>query len=445
MQFICFALGNPLPTGTRPSSITSLTEEEFAFMQGNHPASSSVETESVIHHIMVHIGSNEDAGRLCGIGKNIHSLKSRLWEGITPLSDQRWQEKGLHLPENLGQACQHLSAVVAVFEYLNVKQVRDNLRVTFNLVHDLLEAIDPVLNERRTEIGEEHVSVANLWTIFMTAHLEVVTQRAHKWVTQHIDALRAPIMQDLLNHQSSKEGTGEPDEMQWKFCNALHLLLEISVRADYMITMPMEGWKGYAAPENGNGPPEMYVADATKRGKAYAERVKLLSHEISFDKLMKDISSGDIPKLTSGESYHESAMEQIVAQTQMRSELRGESIDSILQEPWITSRLCSIQSTVEYDLPKDYGLAIYRLTYGQSESEWSEFVQNMEKHIANWGTGQTGSDAIKPYLKLHWIDGKELGFAEGDIEAAKRSTPFQSKSCHKLCKLIVNLAITISY
>ncbi|KAJ6093504.1 hypothetical protein N7486_008793 [Penicillium sp. IBT 16267x] len=92
-QFIGFAFGNSLPNGTRPSSITTLAMEELAFIQGNYPAGS--DGESIMNRVMARIGSEEDNGPLCGVGKNIQPLKSRLWGRITPLSDQRWQEKGL--------------------------------------------------------------------------------------------------------------------------------------------------------------------------------------------------------------------------------------------------------------------------------------------------------------------------------------------------------------
>lgn len=372
---------------------------------------------------MAHIGSNEDSDRLCGVGKNIQSLKSRLWEGITPLSDQRWKEKSLHLPENFDQACQHLSAVVAVFEYLNVPRVQKNLRVTFNLIYDRWEELDKVINQRRAETGADKVSVANLWTLYMTAHLELISQRAHKWVTQHVDVLRAPLMQELLAYRPSVETNGVLDEKHWKLGDALHVLLEISVQADHTIMIPMEGYKGYTARENGSGPSEMYAADHTERRKAYAQYLKSRSHQISSDRFQQFSNSDNPKRLTLEEILHGSAMDQVDAQKQVRRELRGDSIGFTLQEPWIASKLSRMETLEKNDLPKNSGLAIYRLTYGQSEQEWQEFVKNMENHISDWGTGQAGSDAIKPYLKLHWVDGRELGFAEGDIEAAKRCGP----------------------
>jgi len=228
------------------------------------------------------------------------------------------------------------------------------------------------------------------------------------------------MMQGLLDHQSPNEGTGVPDATQWKLTDGLHVLLEISVRADYCIMIPMEGYKGYKAPPHGTGPAEMYSADLTERGTAYSQRVKKLSHQIMFERMMFGNLGGGRPTQTSGESYRESAMEQVEAQGQVRKELRGDSSGSIPQEPWITESLYSIRLAEKNTNPTDRGLAIYRLTYEQSESEWNEFVQKLEAHISNWGQDQSGTDTIRPHLKLHWIDGKEHGLGEGDIEAVKR-------------------------
>ncbi|CEJ59910.1 hypothetical protein PMG11_08510 [Penicillium brasilianum] len=416
-HFMEFMLGQPLPDGTRPSSIGTLSPDELPFVQQSQP--SGPDGESIMNCVMSRIGSLEDGSRLCLVGKNIQFLKSRLWEGITPLSDQRWQENGLHLSENFHVACQHLSAVVAVFEYLNTNQVRNNLRQTFNLIYEHWETLDTLVNRKRAEKGEEPISVANNWTIYIANSYKVMTQNAHSWVTRHIDALRAPLLQGILNHQPLVEGNGVADETQWDIMDRLHMLLEISVRADYGIMMPMNGYKGYTAPKNGSGPAEMYVADLTKRGEVYSSRLKSLSHQIMYQRILGGAASGRRRSETSGESYHASAMDQLQAQNQVRRELRGDSHDSISQEPWMTYPWGVVRRAEKKNELKNCGLAIYRLTYEQSESEWTEFVKKLEAHISDWGSGQSGSDLLKPHLKLHWVDGKELGLAEDDIQAAR--------------------------
>lgn len=380
-------------------------------IQANFPPGS--EEPSILDRVMSRIGSNEDGERLCVVGKNIQALKSRLWEGIVPISDERWREKGLDRPENLTGALRHLSAVLAVFAYLNENTVRGYLRDTYNLIYDHWESLDTVLNEQRAKAGKGAISVANLWAVYMTYHYRVMTQRAHHWVTKHVEELRAPVFEELCSYKGPAEETQKPDQVHWRLTNALQQLLETSVRADYTIWIPMEGYKGCSPQEFGSGPPELLDADITKRGPVFAGRLKVISHKIMIDKIL-DPSHKSTGK-TLGETYYESAMEQIQAQQQVRKELRGEDLfDPEIKEPWISS---IISEKEESNL--EHGIVIYRLTYNQTESEWSDFVTKLEAHISGWGGGQTGSDEIKGHLKLKWVDGNGFGFSEDDIEAAK--------------------------
>lgn len=111
-------------------------------------------------------------------------------------------------------------------------------------------------------------------------------------------------------------------------------------------------------------------------------------------------------------------LDQVNGQHQLRREVRGNPVEPVPREPWITRLLYRIQSP--NDRCQNFGLAIYRLTYKQSDAEWNACRQKIEQHITDWGRGQTGSSAIKPHLKLHWKDGKDLGIPEGDVEAARQ-------------------------
>ncbi|KAJ6150946.1 hypothetical protein N7470_007540 [Penicillium chermesinum] len=381
-HFLPFAFGKPLADGTwseeTRTDATLLAIDEIDILQANYPPG-SIEP-SILDRVSSRIGSVDDHERLCIIGKNIQSLKSRLWEGIIPISDQRWREKGLD----------------PVFAYLNDNIVRGYLRDTYNLIYDHWESLDAMLNEHRAKEGKlGPVSVANLWAVYMEFHFKMMTQRAHQWVIRHVEALRGPILEELRAHRGVTDAEGKPDETHWKLTNELQLLLETSVRADYTILMPMQGYKGVTPPKPGSGPPALYDADIEKRGPAFAERLKRRN-------------------LWARHTY-ESAMEQIEAHMQVRGELRGDSLDMIIPEPWIAS----IRLEKEENATIEHGLAIYRLTYGQTESEWAEFVRELESHISDWGEGQTGSEEIKQDLKLTWVDGNGFGFAEDDIAAAK--------------------------
>ena len=113
-------------------------------------------------------------------------------------------------------------------------------------------------------------------------------------------------------------------------------------------------------------------------------------------------------------------MAQIQGQAQLRLETRGPPVEPIPREPWITSSEKMIKASLEKNKDEKFGMAVYRLTYGQTEAEWTAFVKKLDAHVSDWGKGQTGSSAIKPNLKLHWFDGNDLGIPENDIDAAKK-------------------------
>lgn len=407
----------PLPNGSQPASVTRLTFEEMSIIQSPFPPGSN--GKPIIARVMSRIGSVEDDSRLCLIGKNLHALKSRLWEGIIPVTEQRWQEQGFDQSDNFDLACQCLSAVVAVFEYLNNPPVQAHLRDAFNLIHDHWTELDTELNRLRAEKGQEPVSVAGLWTMYMTAHFEVMTERAHRWVIAHVKALRAPVLQALDERYSITRGRQPPNHLEWKLGDRLHMLAEVTGGADYTILIPMDGYQGYT-PAGQTG-----VASLAQRKKAYGQRVKLVFREVIARNRLHtqdlgyrnaDAGPGELPPWESDRL----ARAQIEAQNQVRREIRGAPIEPIPREPWITSRMEKIENWGKPNKPTQLGLLIYRLTYGQTESDWSQFVKKLEVHISDWGKGQTGSAAIKPHLSLHWLDGKALGIAEDDIAAAKR-------------------------
>lgn len=366
--------------------------------------------------VMIRIGSDKDSSRLCLVGRNIQSLKSRLWEGIIPLSEQSWQEKGLDQPQNFEVACQHLSAVIAVFEYLNTRQVRLFLRGTFNYIYDVWALLDTVLNERRAEKNQPRISVAALWTMYIKAYFEMMTERAHRWVILHAISLRAPLLRTLSEHRRSQEGDGSPDSLQWQITDSLQVVAEIISSADFTIMIPMNDYKGYPLPRR-NDSTSLHAPDLGTRAKAYHQRLRLLTRENMVNGIVGRASHSHSH---SGESYCESGRYQIEAQNTLRREIRGAPIEPVPREPWIVSCASRMESGTNTETEKKYGLAVYRLTYGQPESEWTAFVDKVEAHVSDWGKGQTGSSIIKEQLKLHWLDGKDLGIPEGDIEAAKR-------------------------
>ncbi|KAL4819598.1 hypothetical protein BDW67DRAFT_193921 [Aspergillus spinulosporus] len=369
----------------------------------------------IITRVMSRIGLTEDDARMCIFGRNIWSVKNRLWAGIIPLSEQRWKEKGLDQPNNFDIAAQHLSAVVAVFEYLNRPKVQENIRDTFNLISQHLGEFETIVNAEREE-DRPRVNIRQLWAEYIKAHFEVITERAHRWVLVHVNTLREPLIRDIVTYRPAD--LDSPDRVQWKITDRLHILAEIAEAADYTIMLPMHGYYGYSTPPIPDGVlPSLRSPKWSVRRDAYRSYLKTNSRiqqvQDILDRRGRDGHVGY--HVADPVEFRQTTEIQLGCQQQARREIRGDPMEPVPKEPWITEVL-SRTKTDEHRV----GFVVYRLTYGQTEADWNAFRQKFEALLSDWGSGQTGSAALKPHLTLHWRDGEELGIPEDDIEAAKK-------------------------
>jgi hypothetical protein len=70
-----------------------------------------------------------------------------------------------------------------------------------------------------------------------------------------------------------------------------------------------------------------------------------------------------------------------------------------------------------------FGFVVYRNTYGQSEDEWKMFMEKFEVGLNSGWDGVLDPENVKRKATLHWIDGKEEGIPEDDVEAIRKYVP----------------------
>ncbi|KAL4800817.1 hypothetical protein BDV19DRAFT_3307 [Aspergillus venezuelensis] len=452
-SFLSFTCYGTLPNGRKTIYPLLNAETDFPLLyidnyDGAQSTSTSESTStpwskdnrSIIRRVMARIGSKEapDDDRIALITRHIYSFKHLAWNGMIPLSEQRWKEKKLDERENFDVATQYLSAVCAAFLYLNFETVREDLRETFNLISVHWGEFDTLINASQRERGMggpiEVVNVRAMWTEYIESLYETMTSRAHRWVLLHVNALRRQILDELSSHEPIDINTH--DQFQLKLLNQLHTLTEIMGVADYTISMPMQGYWGYNTPPKplGRGVPSaLRSSDQQDRHRAYGGYMKKVTRETQMQEIRDARLRGGLRERgdAAPEALHRLSMLQIRCQDRVRREIRGVEIERVPREPWVLDAARAVGLSEEWEEgddenedeegeePRGSGFVIYRLTYGQSEDEWDAFVKRLEAHMGDWGRGQTGSSVLKPYLKLHWRDGRELGITEGDIDAAK--------------------------
>ncbi|KAL7934005.1 hypothetical protein V8C35DRAFT_322167 [Trichoderma chlorosporum] len=434
-HFIEATMFGVLSDGSR-SSFPPLSEEVVMMMQKPlamwAPPPFDVSHEIPMQQMLLRIGSHEDSERLIPISKELHSMKSRLWEGIMPLSERRWEELKLDSPENFHAACQYICAVTNTFHYLNLAPVKGALRETYNLIWAHLKDFEDAVNAKYRLDGQPEVQVAARWHEFIKAHYNIVSSRSHRWVVNAIDRLRIPILEQLSGIPPT---TGfMPSPQEWTLTNKLHDLMENGAQADSAIFLPMDGYEGEGVAAQDDAPPRpdasepyrrepiSFSANTIARKGDYYLRLKYLSRTELW--LGQERSGMQIPPgLPTGfglmSDMARTAQCQVRAQEQTRLELRGEPV-AIEQEQWVTKANQFICTGNNFE----WGYAAYRFSHDYTDEEWEVFKAIFEADVANWGRGLDGVDTIREKSKIYWRDARDVGIADGDVKALR--THFQS-------------------
>lgn len=272
------------------------------------------------------------------------------------------------------------------------------------------------------------VSITALWLEYMTALYLNMTTRSHSWIISHITVLRQRLKTELL----SIENTADPDyesvrklpdlESQRREFERIHLgaytaeqlnngnkfqdLADIAARADYTILMPLDGYIGYTSTKSSP------MDSLANRGPLYMQNMRLKSRSIMAAQMMD--SGFAIPRLPSQDSREiaKTGDIQVRVEEQLRLETRG-AVPQLGPVWWIGN------SSHKMEQIESWGFVAYRLSYSETPEEWARFKKKLFDDSSRWADGIAGADRIKAGSTIKWMDGKELGIAEGDIAAAK--------------------------
>ncbi|KAJ5400287.1 hypothetical protein N7465_010776 [Penicillium sp. CMV-2018d] len=398
LHFIEFITYGILPNGKK-TDLALLNEDEFPlFMAPSSewaPAPFNKATVSIVEKAMKQLTDREDLKGLCRIGENLQFLKSRLWGGLPPVPASRWHEKDLNNPDHFRIAYEYLTSVIAVFEYLNIPQIRTNMCDTFNGISGNLS---PELN------------LTALWEQYIRAQYEVMTSTAHSWVLARVAELRERALDSFSAIPGENPDAPEMEVVKQRWSD----LISVITMADFNIWLSMDGYNGYH-------PPAEIIAglhnpDLKNQGKNYG------FSKLIVDRLTKCIEAQNAAATVQGPSANQSDAARrerlsisTVVQDELREKIRGRAPSPQPPvQPWIQKLLRVHEASLGMQ-PWErqhygFGLAIYRAAHMFSDEQWEGLKRDLEAHLSAWGDDVQGADELKPLLKLHWFDCKELGF-----------------------------------
>ncbi|KAK8108701.1 hypothetical protein PG984_014502 [Apiospora sp. TS-2023a] len=400
------------------------------------PAPFNKSPRSAAQDVMTRIGSDEDSTRLQVISKDLHAMKSRLWEGVMPLSQRRLDEQGASDLRNFTYTSQLVTQVINVFHYLNEPEVRDALRDTYNLIYDHLETFEKAFNAKRAQESQPSVPVTALWAEYMQSQYEVMENRAHTWVLETLRPLKRKVLAAIGAHPPDQLMAADFDEIQWKLTNMWQDLSENTAHADWGIFIPMDGYKGCTSPSAtprtvskrktpapSGAEPIAFSPDTERRMMEYHLRRRHIDLMASLKEMAENPGSTG-QAFNDPEQLGPRMLMQAKAQAGARKELRGKSI-TYKTESWM-----------EHISEKSgWGYVVYKTSQAHSDAQLSQFIEKFEADTGNWGHSLANITKVRDLSKMHWIDGSDVGKPSPNLEDLKShfSTYAESASFPENC------------
>jgi len=430
-----FALFGILPSGRKTNLQLAPEGELLDFSTKPFREWSSIKRhESLVDRLMIRIGSYEDSARLAVCSKAIEVMKARVWSGISPMSGERWKQKRLDDPANFLIACEHFSQLTQAFTYLNSEELHWKLRDTFNLMSGELAEFEKALSEHIDRPAAPYVA---LWGEFIEDLFNVTTTRTRSWILARVEELAGKAR---AKFESVPEGNATEYGAALKlFSQQSEVLNDALFTASWAITLDMAGYRGLPYPS------ESFVSLADRRNRQM-ELLQVLETQKNVIRLKEnpDTKERDIHL-----GVHD---EKFAARKALFLNSLGEQVQAG-PEPWISRILYTSGDPEDSERKTEdkVGFVAYRLAHKQSDEEWEAFKKILQDDLRNWGEWIDGADEVRDWLTLHWIDGKEVGIEDDDINGARAHFASFKDSFNFSSRLeqgdfvVVDLASYVSY
>ncbi|KAK0738632.1 hypothetical protein B0T18DRAFT_394882 [Schizothecium vesticola] len=356
---------------------------------------------------------------------DLHQTKQHQWLGLPPLSSRRWAQKKLDAPENLDRALEHI--VGGTLIYFNLPNTTRNMRRAYSGALEVLTKFDTALAAHHASISAPPPTarLADLWSDFFLTHLVSIGNRAHAWACSHLSTLADSLIARLEaapTAPSADRASPQQDALLTQYENLANVIAYI----DYTTLIPLTGfttslarfrpppivhWPAYT----GSAPlvPGTFPADLETRAAVYHKRLAFLVRQTLT------ASNAANPPVRGEGAWAPAAVVaplrlQREAYAQGRRELRGEAASC--DEPmWVLALKEMLQRH------SSWGFVGYRLWYaGISDTEWMVFVDRFERDVMLSLSAAGVEEEVRARAKVRWVDGRECGIAEGDVDAARR-------------------------
>jgi hypothetical protein len=370
-------------------------------------------------------------------------LKAKMWQGMAPMSRDRWLQKKMDDPANYRNLMELMNNILVIFRWWNLESVQNSMRAGFNFLVDKHIEFAAAVNDRRQKNGvPERLDLAAMWAEYFHARISFMSEQTLRWLVDRIEEVQSRAFVEytaaLGCAGNDQEAVGIAGKKLYECVQDLNAMIS---KADCALGIPMTDFKGHTLSSNASDLSfevrnDFYQNLAATKSWAYLEKtLKAQDSEAATEQqapekiseLVSQIKKGPqlaAPRFRDHETLIGHYYEGRRNRAEIRTALRGPPAPTT-EEYWITvlkERMNFYLANGRDPTTHRWGFVCYRLTYTQTDAEWTDFMTKLRADMNKPESGEwiKGFDSIADMAGLEMHDGREIGIAEGDVEAAKR-------------------------
>jgi hypothetical protein len=372
----------------------------------------------------------------------LRPLKAKLMLGTVPISADRWIERRMDDPANYRNLFELMQDLRVIFNWYNMEEVQGRTRAGFNWMVEKYVEFEQAANLRREQNGvQEKLDLAGMWAEYWNDLTSNMSDRTHQCVVDRVDEVQA---RAFAQYQGAIKAAGADEvavgEAGRTYYECVQDLRGVLTQLEWTIGIPMTGFRGYKTSDALKDLPAEQRRDLWDKvmgGMSFRHQKAILDAQDKADaelaanppsmkermEIQKQFRMPTHPRFCDTENLIGHYDEGKGNRDETRLVLCGPP-KLPMQEHWITvlrERMDFYAQNPRTEMnPDAWGFVCYRLTYDQTNEQWAAFHERFNTDVSRSGTWIEGYDSIRHKTGIMWIDGREVGIAEGDIAAAKR-------------------------
>ncbi|KAF7936971.1 hypothetical protein BELL_0320g00150 [Botrytis elliptica] len=406
------------------TSYVEWAPEPYKTQLGSERVSATLSTAPPLARIMMAASGMSDILRAAldslSIERNLDMMKKRIWHGMSPIPPARWESMGLSKPENIDVALSQIQLIVDVFEYLHTPRVQGRLRDIYNhiwfefdILQDVLDALE-VSNGRPKPVYD----LPALWQEYIQSYLfENMAFQSRSFIftnlLPHYNATRS----NFFDQSRFIVGEAETPLISQHHYRVLNSILDLYIETEFHVVPHTVGFVYRHEPGNVTG---LLSEDESswKRNNAIYESIQNARREdflIDYQRKIKETA-----EMRTTNDEHSS-----LGQKQEALQPVWDILDKADAHQTAQPQILNPSKVEEEDWVRElgsfdkFGYVIYKMSKGENEKQWKNFLARLEVGLDSGWEGMMGVDNVRQKVTLHWIEGLDESIFEDDFADAR--------------------------